>query len=97
MKRKIFVLLTVCLILFTFTACGTGKENTDEMHMEKNLRLVINDVEVAVLWEDNEAVTALKKLVSFSSLTVQMSMYGGFEQVGALGASLPRNDKHTTT
>ena len=26
-----------------------------------------------------------------------MSMYGGFEQVGSLGTSLPRNDKQTTT
>ena len=26
-----------------------------------------------------------------------MSMYGGFEQVGSLGASLPRNDVQTTT
>ena len=26
-----------------------------------------------------------------------MSMYGGFEQVGALGTSLPRDDRQTTT
>ena len=26
-----------------------------------------------------------------------MSMYGGFEQVGSLGQSLPRNDVQTTT
>ena len=26
-----------------------------------------------------------------------MSMYGGFEQVGSLGTSLPRNDSQTTT
>ena len=26
-----------------------------------------------------------------------MSMYGGFEQVGPLGTSLPRNDSSTTT
>ena len=26
-----------------------------------------------------------------------MSMYGGFEQVGSLGISLPRNDVQTTT
>lgn len=30
-------------------------------------------------------------------LTVAMSGYGGFEQVGALGTSLPRNDVQTTT
>jgi len=26
-----------------------------------------------------------------------MSMYGGFEQVGSIGTSLPRNDVQTTT
>ena len=26
-----------------------------------------------------------------------MSMYGGFEQVGSIGQSLPRNDKQITT
>ena len=34
---------------------------------------------------------------SKASLTIRMSMYGGFEQVGSLGASLPRNDVQTTT
>ena len=28
---------------------------------------------------------------------LQMSMYGGFEQVGSIGQSLPRNDSQTTT
>ncbi len=30
-------------------------------------------------------------------LTIQMSMYGGFEQVGPIGQSLPENDSRTTT
>ena len=30
-------------------------------------------------------------------LTVKMSMYGGFEQVGSLGKSLPRSDEQITT
>ena len=31
------------------------------------------------------------------NVIIQMSMYGGFEQVGSIGQSLPRNDKQTTT
>ena len=58
--------------------------------MEKVLRLYIDDVEVAVDWENNESVSVLRELVSSKPLTVQMSMYGGFEQVGSLGKSLPR-------
>ena len=40
---------------------------------------------------------ALKDLIQDTPLTINMSMYGGFEQVGSLGTSLPRNDVQTTT
>ncbi|MBQ8151500.1 MAG: hypothetical protein IJ070_01890 [Firmicutes bacterium] len=48
-------------------------------------------------WEANESVAALRELVADGPLTVAMSEYGGFEQVGALGTSLPRNDVQITT
>jgi len=47
--------------------------------------------------EDNESVDALKELCREKPLKIEMSMYGGFEQVGFLGKSLPRKDKQTTT
>ena len=56
--------------------------------------LKINGDKYPVEWEDNESVEALKELCP---VTVDMSMYGGFEQVGSLGSSLPRNDEQTTT
>ena len=61
---------------------------------ESAMLMKINDVPVSVEWEDNETVKALAKKLP---LTVKMSMYGGFEQVGSLGRSLPRNDKRITT
>ncbi len=72
-------------------------EKEGETKMEKSLRLHINDTEVTVNWEENESVKTLRDLVSAEPLAVQMSMYGGFEQVGSLGTSLPRNDAQTTT
>jgi len=66
-------------------------------NMEKTLKLYINSTEVKVSWEDNESVKALKELVKDKDLTINMSMYGGFEQVGPLGTSLVRNDKQITT
>ena len=68
-----------------------------ETTMEKSLRLLINETEVPVGWEENESVEALARLAAAEPLTVQMSMYGGFEQVGSLGSSLPRNDVQTVT
>jgi len=63
-------------------------EGSDEM------MLLINDVEVPILWEDNESVAALREL---SPLTIKMSMYGGFEQVGAIGQSIPGEDEQMET
>ena len=60
----------------------------------ENMILKINGEDYPVEWEDNESVEALKELCP---LTVDMSMYGGFEQVGSLESTLPRNDEQTTT
>ena len=61
------------------------------------LQMKIGDTDVAVVWEENESVNALKNLCESSPLTIRMSMYGGFEQVGPIGQNLPRNDRQTTT
>ena len=74
----------------------TSKE-TEEEPAVKTLTMKIGETTVTVDWEDNESVAALRELVKDKPLTVQMSMYGGFEQVGSLGTSLPRNDSQTTT
>ena len=62
-----------------------------------SLSLTIDNTPVEVIWEDNESIEALKELVTDGPLTVQMSMYSTFEQVGSLGTSLPRNDVQTVT
>ena len=74
-----------------------GSESEESAEMGTDLRMMIGDNAVAVQWMENEAVDALMELVKDGPLTVQMSMYGGFEQVGSLGTSLPRNDVQTTT
>ena len=61
------------------------------------MKMVINDTPVTVEWEDNESVAALKEAVKNNPLAIQMSMYGGFEQVGSLGMTLPRSDTRITT
>jgi hypothetical protein len=72
------------------------ESTTEETHVSKTLTLTINGREVPVTWENNDSVTALSELSS-DGLTVNMSMYGGFEQVGSLGSSIPRNDEQTST
>lgn len=60
------------------------------------LTLKINDIEVDVIWADNDSVKALKNLAK-DGLTINMSKYGGFEQVGSIGSTLPSSDTRITT
>ncbi len=69
-------------------------ENDEEA--ESRMQMRINDTPVTVAWEDNESVSALRELAT-NGLTIQMSMYGGFEQVGSIGQRLPSHDVQTTT
>ena len=61
------------------------------------LTLTIGSTAVSVAWEDNASVEALKALAEGAPLAIQLSMYGGFEQVGSIGQNLPRDDHRTTT
>ena len=72
-------------------------EKAESEETEAMLRMKIGDTDVAVDWENNESTEALKAICQDGPLTIQMSMYGGFEQVGPIGQRLPRNDSQTTT
>ena len=63
----------------------------------ETLSLRIGDTPVSVEWEKNDSVEALRELTRKSPLTISLSMYGGFEQVGSIGQDLPRDDVQTTT
>ena len=101
--KKISAFLLVFTMMLSVTACGsTQTENStiteDEFKAgEKEMVFKINDEILSVAWENNESVKELMEIVSSEPLTIQMSMYGGFEQVGALGKSLPRDDVQMTT
>ncbi|MBR2742268.1 MAG: hypothetical protein IKD89_01620 [Clostridia bacterium] len=70
---------------------------TEDTPVKTDLILKIDGQEVYVAWEDNESVTALREFAEEAPIAIQMSMYGGFEQVGPIGTSLPRDDVQTTT
>jgi hypothetical protein len=92
MKTLISILLTLALLCM-----GIGMAETSEGQEAEAMKLWIGETAVSVAWEDNDAVRALRKLVAEQPLTIEMSMYGGFEQVGSIGTDLPRNDTQTTT
>ena len=75
----------------------SSSEKQGESEMNKQLIMYINDAEVEVIWEDNDSVEALREMATAGEITVSMSMYGGFEQVGSLGRSIVRSDCQMTT
>ena len=72
------------------------EESREEVIVMDELLLSVGDKNLSVEWEDNESVDALKDLAG-SEMKINMAMYGGFEQVGSIGTSLPRNDSQMTT
>ncbi len=79
------------------SSTGAETETTDTEKTDMKMKLFIDDQEVSVEWENNEAVSALAVQVKAQPLTIDMSMYDDFEQVGDLGTRLPAEDVQMET
>ncbi len=101
---KAFGILLVIALLFV-SGCASREsvpvqvndspvQTENEVEKVSAMKLTIGNTVVPVTWEKNASVDALKALCP---LTVNMSMYGGFEQVGSIGQSIVRSDKQTDT
>ena len=64
---------------------------------EKELTMIVNGMALDVSWEDNETVEELLVYAQNGTITVNTTIYGGFEQVGSLPQSFSRNDVQMTT
>ncbi len=109
----LFFMISVCVFSGCGQSTDTGEQavsveknvGTDESDLqpdkseetERIMKILVNDEELSVTWEDNESVNALMQMVSKEPLTIDMSIYGDFEQVGSIGQDLPRNDEQMTT
>lgn len=71
--------------------------NREERPAMDGISLTVDGRQLTVEWADNASVDALRELLKDGPLTIELSQYGGFEQVGSLGTSLPRSDVQTTT
>ena len=59
--------------------------------------MTVNGISLDVTWEENETVAELFAYAENSLITVNTTIYGGFEQVGSLPQSFSRNDTQMTT
>ena len=67
---------------------------TNNILEEEIMKLKIDENVLDVSWNNNASVTALNEI---KPLTINMHLYGGFEQVGSIGQSIVSDDKEITT
>ena len=72
-----------------------GETNTASCE-ESEMKLFVNDVEIPVIWEENDSVAELMEEAAKGDIIISMSMYSDFEQVGSLGKKYRSNDKQMT-
>ena len=77
---------------FTITKQEKGQEDKIDM-----IKLKVNNRELEVKLEENEATKKLVEKLKNGDITVKANEYGGFEKVGNLGFSLPKKDTYITT
>ncbi len=91
-------IITVILFFAVYTFVNdNSKQNNKEMNNNKEIKLIVNEHELIVELEDNEAVSELLKRLKYGILLINAEDYGNFEKVGELGFSLPTSDKTITT
>ena len=90
MLKKLITLLLAALLLFT-AACA--EENTVE---EPIMYITINGTTLTMTVADNAAARELLAMLADGPITVTTHGYGGWEQVGSLGFSLPAEDTWLT-
>ena len=108
MKQAVALFLCVLLVA-GISGCAKGSvENTtsesaagDSEKVEESMdsitpRILIDDKEIPVVWESCAAVSELASESSEGDIVVDMSMYGGWEQVGSLGRSYTTDDRQMT-
>lgn len=72
------------------------ENNINETNISE-IKLKVNNNELVVKLENNEATKELIEKLKESDITIDAKEYGGFEKVGNLGFSLTREDKTINT
>lgn len=93
--RIILTLIVVMILLATGAFACSVNQNIQSDGI--SMKLLIDNVEVEVEWEDNESVKQILNIASNSDIIVNTHRYGGFEQVGELGYNIVSKNLQMTT
>lgn len=112
MKKILLVVIVTLLLVCCFAGCSqsygaNGQNNTgtnSERQMEggedmdlTKISFVVDGKVLDVSLEDNVATRDLYNALKSGDIKVNMSRYGGFEQVGSLGRTLKSSDRQMST
>ncbi len=100
---KTLVVIAVLLIVTVSAAFIIINKESDDRNDEGSdpvsdtISITINGHVLSAQLSDNSSAKAFVERLKNGPVTVHMDHYGGFEIVGELGFSLPKNDRNITT
>lgn len=100
--KKVLIFWLMLFIFLVSSACrkehpDTPQNTLEETMNEQTLRLTVQGRTLTVTLAQNSSSAALLERLADGDIQIRMDDYGDMEKVGALGFSLPRNDRPTTT
>lgn len=78
------------------TESFTASEEEEAMK-QSQFYIIAGDSAFTVDFAENSSTDALRELLKYGDLTIDMSDYGSFEKVGSIGQSLPCEDTQIST
>lgn len=98
--KKLMCAIMLVVIVLSFAGCKTTMKDNNAQDIPnveiEEMVMKIDTISVDITWENNNSV---KDLFNFAKngLTINMSRYGNFEQVGSIGKNIVSNNKQITT
>ncbi len=93
-------LISIFLALLCLGGCtGSALSQPPEtpQQEDKVLKITVGEYTFLADLENNSSAEAFAALLEKGPVAISMEDYGGFEKVGSLGTTLPRNDRRITT
>ena len=95
-KRILLVLLFVLVFMVGCSLPSEGEKSNVDLEVSQ-MYITINDNKLEVTLASNESVAALIEILKQGDIVYTADDYGGFEKVGNIGHTLPRNDTQIKT
>ena len=95
-KHILFVLMLILVFMVGCTSPSEGEQSNVDLEVSQ-IYMTVNENKLEVTLASNESVAALIELLKKGDIVYTADDYGGFEKVGNIGHSLPRNDTQIRT